>query len=68
MTEKARIIVCDDEEPMREMLEELSVSAMNDALHKSKQAAAEAMQEVTGGLNIPGMEGMMSKLGLGPSS
>ena len=23
MTEKARIIVCDDEEPMREMLEEL---------------------------------------------
>ena len=39
---------------------------MNDALHKSKQASAEAMQEVTGGLNIPGMEGMMSKLGLGP--
>lgn len=52
----------------REMLEELSVSAMNDALNKSKQAAAEAMQEITGGLNIPGMEGMMSKLGLGPGS
>lgn len=52
----------------REMLEELSVSAMNDALNKSKQAAAEAMQEITGGLNIPGMEGMMSKLGLGPNS
>lgn len=52
----------------REMLEELSVSAMNDALNKSKQAAADAMQEITGGLNIPGMEGMMSKLGLGPGS
>ena len=52
----------------REMVEELTVSAMNDALHKSKQAAAEAMQEITGGLNIPGMEGMMSKLGLGPNS
>ncbi len=52
----------------REMVEELTVSAMNDALHKSKQAAAEAMQEITGGLNIPGMEGMMSKLGLGPGS
>ena len=52
----------------REMMEELSVSAMNDALNKSKQAAAEAMQEVTGGLNIPGMEGMMSKLGLGSGS
>jgi nucleoid-associated protein EbfC len=49
----------------REMLEELVVSAMNDAMNKSKQASAEAMQEVTGGLNIPGMEGMMSKLGLG---
>jgi len=48
------------------MLEELVVSAMNDALSKSKQAAAEAMQELTGGFNIPGMEGMMSKLGLGP--
>jgi nucleoid-associated protein EbfC len=47
------------------MLEELVVSAMNDAMNKSKQASAEAMQEVTGGLNIPGMEGMMSKLGLG---
>lgn len=52
----------------REMVEELTVSAMNDALNKSKQAAAEAMQEITGGLNIPGMEGMMSKLGLGPNS
>lgn len=51
----------------REMLEELVVSAINDAMNKSKQASAEAMQEVTGGLNIPGMEGMMSKLGLGPS-
>jgi DNA-binding YbaB/EbfC family protein len=51
----------------REMVEELTVSAMNDALYKSKQAAAEAMQEITGGLNIPGMEGMMSKLGLGPN-
>ena len=50
----------------REMLEELVVSAMNDALNKSRQAGAEAMQEVTGGLNIPGMEGLMSKLGLGP--
>ncbi|MDA0283298.1 MAG: YbaB/EbfC family nucleoid-associated protein [Planctomycetota bacterium] len=49
----------------REMLEELVVSAMNDALHKSRQAGAEAMQEVAGGLNIPGLEGMMSKLGLG---
>lgn len=51
----------------REMLEELFVSAMNDALHKSREAAAESMKDVTGGLNIPGMEGMMSKLGLGPS-
>lgn len=47
----------------REMLEDLVTSAMNDAIHKSKQAAADAMKDVTGGLDIPGMEEAMSKLG-----
>ena len=40
-------------------LEQLLVSAMNDALFKSKKMAAEAMQEVTGGLDLPGMGNMM---------
>jgi len=50
----------------REMLEDLVVSAMNDAMHKSREAAADSMKDVTGDINIPGLEGMMSKLGLGP--
>jgi len=50
----------------REMIEDLITSAMNDAIHKSKEAAASAMQDVTGGLDIPGMEDAISKLGGGP--
>ena len=49
----------------REMIEDLVTSAMNDAIHKSKDAAADAMQDVTGGLDIPGMEEAMTKLGGG---
>lgn len=50
----------------REMLEDLVVSAMNDAVNKSRIAGAEAMQEAAGGLNLPGMGDAMSQLGLGP--
>ena len=50
----------------REMLEDLVTSAMNDAISKSKQAAADAMKEVTGGLDIPGIEEAMAKLGGSP--
>ncbi|MBI1313120.1 YbaB/EbfC family nucleoid-associated protein [bacterium] len=50
----------------REMLEDLVVSAMNDAVNKSRMAAAEAMQEAAGGLNLPGMGDALSQLGLGP--
>lgn len=46
----------------RKMLQELVVAAMNDALFRSKQAAAEAMQELTGGM--PEMEEAMSQMGL----
>lgn len=55
-------VVMDD----REMLEDLVVSAMNDAMAKSRDVAAESMQEAAGGLNIPGLEAAMSQLGLGP--
>lgn len=49
----------------QEMLEDLVLSATNQALQKAKEAAAESMSEIAGGMNIPGMEGMMSKFGLG---
>ncbi|QDV72135.1 YbaB/EbfC family nucleoid-associated protein [Botrimarina mediterranea] len=47
----------------REMIEDLTVAAMNDAIEKARVLHAEAMQEVTGGMNLPGMSDMLGKLG-----
>ncbi|MEZ6124094.1 MAG: YbaB/EbfC family nucleoid-associated protein [Planctomycetaceae bacterium] len=49
----------------REMMEELVTSAVNQALQKAKEGAAQAMAEVAGGMNIPGLGDALSKLGLG---
>lgn len=49
----------------QEMLEDLIVSAMNQAVEKAKLQAAEEMNKVTGGLDLPGMQDMLSKFGLG---
>lgn len=49
----------------REMLEDLIIAATNQALEKAKAAAADEMSKVTGGLEIPGMQEALSKLGLG---
>ncbi len=46
----------------REMLEDLVAAATNDALNLAKQAAAEQMAEITGGMDLPGMEQMMEQL------
>jgi hypothetical protein len=40
------------------MLEDLVVAAVRAAQTEAAQAAAEAMKELTGGMNLPGMEGM----------
>lgn len=48
-----------------EMLEDLVASATNQALQKAKEAAASAMSEVAGGMNIPGLNDALSKMGLG---
>lgn len=47
--------------PDREMIEDLLPAAINDAVQKTKQLYAEAMQEVTGGMNLPGMGDLMAK-------
>lgn len=39
----------------KEMVEELVVAAVNDALEKSKAMVAEEMSKLTGGLRLPGM-------------
>ena len=45
----------------REMIEDLIPAAVNDAQAKAKQLHAEAMQELTEGVNIPGLSDAMSK-------
>ncbi len=49
----------------REMLEDLLVGAVNQALEKAKEAAAQEMAKVTGDLNLPGLGDALSKMGLG---
>lgn len=38
-----------------EMLEDLVLAAVNDALFQAKQMASEEMTKLTGGVNIPGL-------------
>lgn len=38
-----------------EMLEDLVLAAVNEALRKAEQMVAEEMSKITGGLNIPGL-------------
>ena len=38
-----------------EMLQDLVVAAVNEALRKAQDLVAQEMQKITGGLNIPGM-------------
>ncbi len=39
-----------------EMLQDLVIAAVNEALRKSKDMLKEEMSKVTGGMNIPGLE------------
>jgi hypothetical protein len=46
----------------RELIEDLLVAAVNQAIGKAKQQHAESMKQLTGGLELPGMEETLSKL------
>jgi len=46
----------------RELLEDLVVSAVNQAIGKARQLYAEAMRTMTGGLEIPGFEQVLNKV------
>ena len=48
--------VIDPEEP--EMLEDLLMASLNEAMRKADETAEREMNKLTGGLNIPGMGGM----------
>ncbi len=49
----------------REMLEDLVVAAVNQALEKVRAAAAEEMEQATGGLDLPGLSDALKKFGGG---
>jgi DNA-binding YbaB/EbfC family protein len=51
----------------REVIEDLIVAATNQALEKIKQAAADEMGKLTGGLDMSGLNDTLSQLGLGNS-
>ncbi|QDT42670.1 Nucleoid-associated protein [Gimesia alba] len=45
----------------KEMIEDLLIAATNQALDKAREGAAEEMAQITGGMNIPGLEEALSK-------
>lgn len=62
------ILSCTIEESLmeqgdKEMIEDLCVSATNAALEKAKQASSEKMSELTQGMEIPGLQDMLSNFG-----
>ncbi|HUT08981.1 MAG TPA: YbaB/EbfC family nucleoid-associated protein [Thermoguttaceae bacterium] len=46
----------------RELIEDLVVAAVNQAILKGKQLHAEAMKELTGGLELPGLQEVLDKV------
>jgi DNA-binding YbaB/EbfC family protein len=46
----------------REMIEDLLPAAFNSAQQKAKHMHAEAMQSITGGINLPGLQEALSQL------
>jgi DNA-binding YbaB/EbfC family protein len=64
-----RVVSCRIEEQLlkagdREMLEDLVTSAVNQALDRAKTAAADEMSGMLGGIQVPGLDEALSKLGL----
>jgi DNA-binding YbaB/EbfC family protein len=46
----------------RELLEDLIATAINQAVAKSRELHAEAMKELTGGMDIPGLDEALNKM------
>jgi DNA-binding YbaB/EbfC family protein len=49
----------------RELMQELVAAATNHAIQKAKEAAAKEMADIAGGMNIPGLQDALSKMGMG---
>ena len=69
----AEVLSCRIEEKLvadgdRELIEDLVMTAVNQATAKTKQMHNEAMQSLTGGMSLPGLDkAMQSLLGANPS-
>jgi DNA-binding YbaB/EbfC family protein len=48
----------------RELLEDLLATAVNDAQQKARQLHADALKGLAGGLDLPGLGGILGNLGL----
>ena len=46
----------------RELIEDLVAVAINQAIARGKELHADAMKELTGGLNLPGLDEVMAKV------
>jgi DNA-binding YbaB/EbfC family protein len=46
----------------RELLEDLVIAAANQAMTKARQLHAEAVKELTGGMQLPGLQDALSKI------
>ncbi|HEV3417437.1 MAG TPA: YbaB/EbfC family nucleoid-associated protein [Pirellulales bacterium] len=46
----------------REMLEDLIPAAVNQALAKAKEMHADALRDLTGGMNLPPLDDLMAKI------
>jgi len=52
----------------RELLEDLVIAAINQAIAKGRQLHVEAMREITGGLELPGVQEAIEQFaGMGPA-
>ncbi|MCA9063746.1 MAG: YbaB/EbfC family nucleoid-associated protein [Planctomycetaceae bacterium] len=49
----------------REMLEDLVTSSVSQAIQKAKDAAAAEMAQIAGGMDIPGLQDALAKMGIG---
>lgn len=53
------VLTGDDAEENKALIEELIVSATNEAMQRAQALAKEEMAKMAGGLNLPGLEGLM---------
>jgi len=70
MNGQQQLLACRIEESLfeshdRELVEDLVVAAVNQAMEKVRQTTAEEMSKITGGMDVPGLSNALSDLGLG---